>query len=119
MADHSFYLSSYAGSQIPADVYPLYQTRALAQLARYRRIYTVTEPDELAADMAVCAMADALYGFDLIANGEGGAVQSASIGSVTVNYGTAAQKVDISPAGREQELYRCAVQYLDIYRGCG
>lgn len=119
MADYGFYKSEYAGSQIPFDVFPFYQTRALSMLARYRRLYTVNEPDEFAADMAVCAMADALYGFDLIANGEGGAVQSASIGSVSVNYGTAGQPIDISPAGQERELYRCACLYLDIYRGCG
>ena len=67
--------------------------------------------------MAVCAMADAMYGFDLIANGEGG-VQSASIGSVSTSYGSQ-QAVDISPAAQSRELYKCASLYLNIYRGVG
>lgn len=70
--------------------------------------------------MAICAMAEALYGFELIANGEGGPVQSASIGSVSVSYGSGgAQAVDMSPAGQTRELYRTACLYLEIYRGCG
>ena len=69
---------------------------------------------------ALLAMAEALYSFDLLANGQGGPVQSASIGSVSVSYsGPAGQSLDLSPRGREKELYRCASQYLDIYRGVG
>ena len=57
---------------------------------------------------------------DLLANGEGGPVQSASIGSVSVSYGgSAAQAVDLTPKGQARELYRCASLYLDIYRGVG
>lgn len=65
----------------------------------------------------MCAMAETLYGFDLLANGTGGPVQSASIGSVSVSYGGAAQTADLSPKGQERELYRCACRYLDICRG--
>ena len=68
--------------------------------------------------MAVCAMAEALYSFQLLLSGEAGPIQSASIGSVSVSYGSA-QGLDLSPGGRERELYRCAARYLDIYRGCG
>lgn len=79
-----------------------------------------TAPEDTSEDKAICAMADALYSFDLLANGEGGPVQSASIGSVSVSYGgAAAQSIDLSPRGQEKELYRCACRYLDIYRGVG
>ena len=65
-------------------------------------------------------MAEALHGFDLIANGEAGPVQSASIGSASASYGgVGSQAVDVSPAGQARELYRCACLYLDIYRGVG
>lgn len=58
--------------------------------------------------MAVCAMAEALYAFELLANGEGGPVQSVSIGSVSASYGSAAgQSLDLSPRRQEKELYRC------------
>lgn len=120
MTDYDFYLNSYHGGAISAQEWPASEARAAAQLARYRRVYQVAAPRPRAADMAVCAMAEALYAFDLLANGEAGPVQSASIGSVSVSYGgPAAQTVDLSPGGRERELYRCASQYLDIYRGCG
>ena len=118
MVDYEFYMTSYRGSSIPLEYWPEHEARAYAQLARYKRIYTVTAPDENAEAMAVCAMADALYSFDLIANGEGGAVSSASIGSVSVSYGSGGgNSVDISPKAQARELYRCACLYLDIYRG--
>lgn len=120
MARYEFYLTEYCGGSIAHEDWPMYERRAADQLARYKRLYTVAALTPDAEEMAVCAMADALYSFDLIANGEGGAVQSASIGSVSVSYGnTGGQSVDISPRGQAKELYRCACRYLDIYRGCG
>lgn len=115
MVEHEFYLFKYHGVSISSsdDWYP-YESRAAAQLARYERIYTVSAPDEYAEAMAICAMADAFYAFDAIANE--GPVQSASIGSVSTSYGSA-PRIDISPKGQAKELYRCACLYLDIYRG--
>lgn len=117
--DYEFYRSRYHGGPIPESEWPNYEFRSETQLNRYKRIYTVTVPDYNpdAESMAICAMADALYSFDLIANGEGG-VQSASVGSVSTSYGSQ-QAVDISPAGQSRELYKCASLYLNIYRGVG
>lgn len=120
MATYDFYKTQYYGGSISAEDWPTYEARAAAQLARYKRIYTVTAPEDSqdAESMAVCAMAEALQSFDLIANGEGGAVQSASIGSVSTSYGSSGSNaVDITPKGQERELYRLACLYLDIYRG--
>ena len=122
ITDYEFYPSRYNGGSISYEEWPEYETRAMAILYRYKRIYTVTVPDyePEAEKLAVCAMAEALYNFDLIANGEGGPVQSASIGSVSSSFGTSgADAVDVSPAGQAKELYRCASLYLDIYRGVG
>lgn len=122
MPDHEFYLSVYHGGSIPQEEWTAYAERAKEQLERYKRIYTVAVPADMpdGEERAVCAMAEALYSFDLLANGEGGPVQSASIGSVSVSYGgSAAQSIDLSPRGREKELYRCACRYMDIYRGVG
>lgn len=120
MVGYEFYVVMYRGGSISAGDWPGYEVRAAAQLARYKRIYTVTASGEGAENMAVCAMAEALYSFDLIANGEGGPVQSASIGSVSTSYGgVGSSAVDISPKGQAKELYRCASLYLDIYRGVG
>lgn len=120
MVSYEFYKSAYLGGSIPEAEFPRLAKRAGEQLARYKRIYTVTAPAADSEDMAVCAMAEALYGFELIANGEGGAVQSASIGSVSVGYGSGgSQAVDLTPAGQAKELYRCASLYLEIYRGVG
>lgn len=119
MVSYDFYVNTYRGGSIPEEEWPACEARAAVQLRRYRRIYQVTAPGPKAVDMAVCAMAEALYSFDLLANGEGGAVQSVSIGSVSASYGGRAQAIDLSPRGREKELYKCASQYLDICRGCG
>lgn len=112
----SFYWNSYHG-QCLAELFSAekeyYFYQAIAKLEQYKRNYTVTAPDANAEDMAICAMADALYYF---ANSQNDVVTSASIGAVSVNY--AGQKgVDLSPKAQERELFRCASQYLEIYRG--
>ena len=119
MVDYMFYTNNYQGSSIPEADFPMFVQRAQEQLNRYKRIYTVTAPEETAEAMAVCAMADALAYFTAAQNGTGGVISSASIGSVSVSYGGAAAAVDLSPKGQEKELYRCACRYLDIYRGVG
>ncbi len=120
MVAYDFYCNEYLGGSIPCEEWPAYERRAAGQLEQYRRVYTLTAPEPDSESMAVCAMAEALYSFDLLANGEGGPVQSASIGSVSVSYGgNAAQSLDLSPQGQARELYRCARRYLDIYRGAG
>lgn len=119
---YDFYMGRYHGGSISFDDWAAYAARAADQLQHYKRVYTVTVPDYEpdAESLAVCAMAEALHNFDLIANGESGAVQSTSIGSVSVGYGgVGTQAVDISPSGQAKELYRCACLYLDIYRGVG
>lgn len=119
MVDYDFYQNSYQGVSIPEQDFPVYAARAQDQLNRYKRIYTVTAPEETSEAMAVCAMADALAYFVAAQNGAGGAISSASIGSVSVSYGGASAAVDLSPKGQSRELYRCAQLYLDIYRGVG
>lgn len=118
MVEYSFYRESYRGSSIPDADWPLFEKRAAEQLTRYKRIYTVTAPDEDAEAMAICAMADELAYFTAVQNGTGGAVAAASIGSVSVNY-AGVSAIDASPKAQEKELYRCACQYLEIYRGVG
>ena len=114
-----FYKGEYGGDGIPdEETFDWLAKHAAAQLARYRRIYTVTAPEDDSERMALCAMADALYYFACAQNGTGGPVSSASIGSVSVSYG-ASGSVDISPATQARALYRAAALYLDIYRGCG
>ncbi|BAK99009.1 hypothetical protein OBV_18110 [Oscillibacter valericigenes Sjm18-20] len=110
MADYAFYTGTYHGGSIPETDFPRFAARAGEQLARYKRIYTVTAPETDSESMATCAMADALYYFETVQN----APQSVSIGSVSSSRGTA---VDISPRAQSKELYRCACLYLNIYRG--
>ena len=118
MVDYEFYSSVYHGGAIPADDWAELEARAVDQLRRYKRIYTVTAPDKQAEGMAVCAMAEALHNVDLIVSGDAGAVQSASIGSVSTSYGSAAATaVDVSEKGQAKALYRAACLYLDICRG--
>lgn len=117
MANYDFYVSRYLGNSITDELeFLAFEARASDQLERYKRIYTVTAPTKDSEDMAICAMADALYFFDTAQSG--GLVTSSSIGSVSTSYGTAG-KVDVSPKAQERELYRCACLYLDIYRGVG
>lgn len=118
--DYTFYAGIYGGRTIDQNDWCGLERRAAAQLARYKRIYTVTAPDEDpdAESMAICAMADAMQSFDLLLNGECGPVSGVGIGSVSVSYAApGSNSLDVSAKGQARELYRCASLYLDIYRG--
>lgn len=118
MVKYDFYKETYHGSSITECEWDVFAARAQDQLNKYKRIYTVTAPEENSEAMAVCAMAEALAYFTAAQNGMG-AVASASIGSVSVSYGSSGNAVDISPKAQERELYRCACRYLQISRGVG
>lgn len=117
MVEYLFYTDAYLGGSIPETEWKEFEARATEQLNRFKRIYTVTAPDKNAESMAICAMADAIYFFSAAVNG-GGQIASASIGSVSTGYAST-NAVDISPKGQAKELYRCAANYLEIYRGVG
>ena len=115
MADYAFYTGTYMGDSIPEDDFPRLAARSGEQLARYKRIYTVTATEPDSEDKAICAMADAMYYFEEVLNG--GLTTSSSIGSVSSSQQI--QGADISTKAQSKELYRCASLYLDIYRGVG
>ena len=68
------------------------------------------EASAQALEMAVCAMAEALYSLD----DGGGAVRSASIGSVSVQYG---DREDVSSRGQERMMLQILRRYAHVYRG--
>lgn len=115
MVSYDFYTNAYQGSSVTVEDWPFCQARAEEQLARYKRIYTVTPPEKTSEAMAVCAMAEVVAAIAAAQNGAG-AVTSASIGSVSVSYGNSLA-IDLSPKGQARELYSAACRYLDIYRG--
>lgn len=112
MPDYAFYRAVYAGSSIPQEEFFACLRDAAAMLERYKRIYTVTAPDENSEKLALCAMADAIYCFVTVQSG--GLTSSVSVGSVSCSR-TQTQP-DTSPAAQSRELYRCAGLYLDISR---
>ena len=116
MVTYDFYTDTYHGNSIAENNWEALEREASAKLRQYKRKYTVIVPDENSESMAVCVMAETLDYFEAMQNGIG-AAQSATIGSVSVSYST--QSVDLSPKGKERELYRSACLYLDIYRGVG
>ena len=105
MTDFNFYSETYCGSLIPADAWDAVCRDAEAQMNRYERIYHVSYPQTGSRNMAVCAMAEALY------------EQSVSVGNVSENRAAVAAP-DTSAAAQAAELYRRAGLYADIYRGC-
>lgn len=118
MVSYEFYQTEYGGSSVPETEFPTLARDAAAQLTRYKRIYQVhiptAEPDP--EQMALCAMVDALYYFQVAQSG--GLASSVSVGSVSSSRAQSAVP-DVSPAAQAAELYRCASLYLEIYRGPG
>lgn len=120
MVEYSFYTDTYHGGAISAEEWPSAEREASATLARYKRRYTVTAPDgaQDAEKMAVCAMAEALVFNAMDEAGQGGAVSSASIGSVSVSY-AGSSALDMTETGKTARVYRAMELYLDVYRGGG
>ena len=118
MITYDFYLNTYQGCSIPEEEWTMFSNRAQSKLNHYKRVYTVTAPDENAEGLAICAMADTLAYFVAVQNGTGGVVAGASIGSVSVSY-AAGNGIDTSSKAQERELYQSACEYLNIYRGVG
>lgn len=117
MVNFDFYQTAYQGGTIQTEgEFRELEREAAAQLRSYKRIYTVRSRCRDSEKMAVCAMCDSLYGFQLAQSG-GGAVSSARIGSVSTTFKAA--DVDVSAKAQSRELLRCAGLYLDIYRGVG
>lgn len=108
MVEYDFYVNSYLGSAIPEKAFPGMAARAQEALRRFESIYRVASSGENSRNMALCAMAEAVYE----AQRQGG-MRSASVGSVTVHYEDGSQRE------LNRELYRRACIYLDIYRGVG
>ena len=73
MTDFNFYSETYCGSLIPADAWDAVCRDAEAQMNRYERIYHVSYPQTGSRNMAVCAMAEALYEFAGAGRGRRGA----------------------------------------------
>ena len=119
MPDFLYYQTTYMGTIQDEAEFNRCAARARDQLARYRRIYTVTAPDEDAEKMAICAMADAVAWYEGARDGTGGPVASVSVGSVSETYSGGAGSLDFSQAAQDREMYRRACLYLDIYRGVG
>lgn len=116
MVDFEFYQTVYQGGTIQTErEFRELEREAEAQLRRYKRIYTVRCRCKANEKMAVCAMCDSLYGFQMAQCG--GAVSSASIGSVSTSYNTA--DVDVSAKAQSRELLHRAGLYLEISRGVG
>jgi hypothetical protein len=109
MENFDFYRQVYQGQILSQEQWAVFGLRARERLERWRRIWTVVATPEALA-MAVCAMAEALYAFE---DGSG-AVRSAAIGSVSVQYGSC---VDLSAEGQERLLVQILRRYADVYRG--
>ena len=106
---YQFYVDTYHGGAISETEWPTAEREARATIERYQRIYTVSETGENALQMAVCAVAEVLMTYAPTNSG----VASASIGSVSVSYGSSAE----SKKAQGRDCYNAARNYLDIYRG--
>lgn len=115
MVAYEFYRSTYHGGVISSADWIAAEHEAQAHLARYKRIYRVNVASEELENLAVCAMADVLVSY-AETNVAGGAVTSASIGSVSESYGGTSSAEDRAMR-QEKDLYKAACLYVDIYRG--
>lgn len=97
---YRFYKEQFLGNKLSQEAFPEFYQRAREALERLERRYSV-EGGEQARLLALCAMAEQIYG----STGRRG-VSAAAVGQVSVKY-----------KDTDRGLYDCAATYLDIYRG--
>ena len=116
---YQFYVDSYSGGAISEEEWTAAEREARATVARYQRIYTVTEPEPDALKMGVCAVAEVLVDHAHADNVQSdGAISSASIGSVSVSYATPSSTERMESRKRlKKECYDAFRQFCDVYRG--
>ena len=109
MVTYEFYKDSYLGSAIPENAFSGVAARAEAALAYFKRIYQVSSEGETTEQLALCAMAEAIYA----QRGRKSGIASERVGRVSVRYYSGSRV----SRELERELYRRASIYLEIYRG--
>lgn len=118
MPDYTFYQERYLGEDIPEAVFPRMIQRAGAELARMRQVYAVAPRSgldpELADEMALCAIADAMYEF--AQEDEARGLEKVSVGSVSETYTAPAQLCAATLALRAAHYRHEAGYYLKIGR---
>ena len=110
MTEYSFYHNVYLGEPIPEEQFARVYRRAQDKLAYFKRVGTVTAPGEDSEQLALCAMAEALWRF-----ARAGGEERLHIGSVTLDRRCPAEKG--TPADRESELIARASVYLHLDGG--
>ena len=121
---YAYYTDAYGGNAIEAEDWTGYEAKARSYLVKLDTLSRVTPygDEETAWKMALCAVAEQYQNFDIAANGaaSGGAVSSASIGTVSVSYDlTRNGAIDLSIGGREASLLDSVRTYLHVYAGVG
>ncbi len=129
---YEFYVESYHHGRdvgIPEDDWADISAQADDEVAFFERVYTVTDPTEdgTGRDGAVCAVADQMYTYEVIASSELSvnpdgtmASTSVSIGSVSTSAkspNTANLGLDMSESGQAKTYLALISKYLDVYRG--
>ena len=107
MVQYGFYTDQYLGSLIPEKAFDEAVARAKDALQRFKQVYQVSADGEVSENMALCAMAEAVYTASKRSTG----VSAATVGKVSVQY----DKTE----SLDRQLLRKAAIYLDIKRGVG
>lgn len=107
MLEFNFYQNKYLGNAIPESAFSAVAAQAEAALSKMKRTYRVEAPGDLSEKLALCAMADVLYGF---ADQKPG-VSQVRMGEMSLSY------KDMSSKALFQALLAKASIYLDMYRG--
>ena len=137
-ADFEYYSTVYLGTAIKEDDFPRLALRASTFLDYYTQGRSAQNPDLDALKMACCAVAEQYQSIDLASKaalnalqnsanvGEGGELQSQSVGSWSKTYrsgGESAQQALSSAQTAQVSLAAVAQQYLGatglLYRGRG
>ena len=118
MPDYRYYVETYLGEDIPEAEFPRLIRRAQAELAHMRDVYAVQprpwlDADE-ADDMALCAIAEAMYEFAQEDAARG--LTKVTVGSVSETYADPPELCAATLALRAAHYRHEAGYYLQIGR---
>lgn len=120
-ADYSFYVGSFYGNSIKEVDFPRLALKASQFLDYYTRGKATDYADKDAVKMACCAIAEQVA-LNEAGNTAYSGVKSESVGSYSVSYETAVEKISTAKAARAAYA-ATAMEYLAgtglLYRGGG
>ena len=126
LPDYSFYMDTFHGISIPSEDWARLSTHADRKIRYFERAFAITGNEE-SRNLALCAVADMMYTYEMAAASLLAVDESGNIGASNVSIGsvsTSSKETDVSglgldmtDKGQNTAYFSILKEFMDVYRG--